>query len=136
MDHLYAVVEVFKDTNTLFENYAPEFVNNSKPSQGDPAMADFVGWSGISPISILFEFVFGIKPDAGNNRIVWDVTLLDKHGIEQYPFKTDGEITLICEARDSENEKPQITFDSNIPIELEVIWGEKDNKQSFIIKNS
>lgn len=135
MEHLYAVVEVFKDTNTVFENYAPEYVNNGRPSQGKPAMKDFVGWTGISPISILFEFVFGIKPDAENNRIIWDVTLLDKHGIEQYPFKTDGELTLICNERKSEDEKPQITFKSNIPLELEIIWGSENNKQSMIINS-
>jgi hypothetical protein len=135
MEHLYAVVEVFKDTNTVFENYAPEYVNNGRPSQGKPAMKDFVGWTGISPISILFEFVFGIKPDAGNNKIVWDVTLLEKHGIEQYPFKTDGELTLICNERKSQDEKPEITFKSNIPLELEIIWGSEDNKQSMILKS-
>ena len=63
-----SIDEVFKDTNTVFENYAPEFVNNGRPSQGKPAMKDFVGWTGISPISILFEFVFGIKPDAENTK--------------------------------------------------------------------
>lgn len=134
MDYLYAVVEVFKETNTVFENYAPEYVNNGKPSKGDPAMKDFVGWTGLGPISILFEYIFGIKPDAGKNKIVWDVTLLEKHGIEQYPFGVEGELTLMCEARNDVNEKPQITFESNIPVELEVIWGEEGNKQSFVLK--
>jgi glycogen debranching enzyme len=133
--HLDAVVDVFNNTNTLFENYAPEFVNNGRPSQGKPAMKDFVGWTGISPISILFEFVFGIKPDAGNNKIVWDVTLLEKHGIEQYPFKTEGELTLICDERKSQDEKPVVTFKSNVPLELEIIWGEDENKQSYILKS-
>ena len=134
MDYLYAVVEVFKETNTVFENYAPEYVNNGKPSKGDPAMKDFVGWTGLGRISILFEYIFGIKPDAGKNKIVWDVTLLEKHGIEQYPFGVEGELTLMCEARNDVNEKPQITFESNIPVELEVIWGEEGNKQSFVLK--
>ena len=133
MDYLYTVVEVFKETNTVFENYAPEFVNDGKPSKGDPAMKDFVGWTGLGPISILFEYIFGIKPDAGQSKIVWDVTLLEKHGIEQYPFGVDGELTLMCEARSDVNEKPVITFESNVPVELTVIWGEEGNKQSFVI---
>ncbi|MBO5195608.1 MAG: hypothetical protein J6C03_00760 [Clostridia bacterium] len=134
MDYLYTVVEVFKETNTVFENYAPEFVNDGKPSKGEIAMKDFVGWTGLAPISILFEYIFGIKPDAGKKKITWDVTLLEKHGVEQYPFGVDGEMTLMCQARNSANEKPVITFESNIPVTLEVIWGEEGNKQSFVIE--
>ena len=134
MDYLYAVVEVFKETNTVFENYAPEYVNDGKPAKGEIAMGDFVGWTGLAPISILFEYIFGIKPDAGQKKITWDVTLLERHGIEQYPFGVDGEMTLMCEARSNANEKPVITFESNIPVTLEVIWGEDGNKQSFVIE--
>ncbi|MBQ2704935.1 MAG: glycoside hydrolase [Clostridia bacterium] len=124
--HLDNVVEVFKKEGTLFENYAPK--GNEK---GNPAKPDFVGWTGLVPISVLFEYVFGIKPDAKNNRIVWNIELTEKHGVEQYPFGTEGELTLMCEARQNADEKPQITFKSNIPLELEVRWG-KD--QTMIIK--
>lgn len=134
MDYLYTVVEVFKETNTLFENYAPEFINDGKPSMGSISKKDFVGWTGLAPISILFEYIFGIKPDAGKKKITWDVTLLEKHGIEKYPFGVDGEMTLMCEARNSASEKPVITFESNIPVTLEVIWGEEGSKQSFVIE--
>jgi DNA-binding LacI/PurR family transcriptional regulator len=60
---------------------------------------------------------------------------LEKHGIEQYPFKTNGELTLICNERKSEDEKPEIIFNSNIPLELEIIWGSENNKQSITIKS-
>ena len=69
------------------------------------------------PISVLFEYVFGIKPDASQGKIVWDVNLTQKHGIEQYPFGTDGELTLVCEARNNVNERPEIILHSNIPVE-------------------
>jgi len=132
-EHLDAVVEVFKNYHTLFENYSPEFVDNGKPYKGNPAKPDFVGWTGLVPISVLFEYVFGIKPRADKKKILWCVDLLDKHGVTQYPFGTDGELTLLCEARKDVNEKPQITFESNIPVELEIIWGDKDHKQSMIL---
>lgn len=136
MEHLYAVVEVFKEQGTLFENYAPEYINGGKPCQGNPAKADFVGWTGLAPISVLFEFVFGIKPEADKKKILWDINLLEKHGIERYPFGADGELTLICEARSDINEKPQITCTANVPVELEIVWGDKNHKQSMVIKNS
>ena len=38
------VVRVYKDTGTLWENYAPE-----RAAQGNRAKDDFVGWSGLAP---------------------------------------------------------------------------------------
>lgn len=134
MDFLCSVTEVFKETNTLFENYSPEFINNNKPSKGKPAKADFVGWSGLGPITILFEYVFGIKPDFANNKIIWDVRLTERHGVEKYPFGLNGELTLICEARENDEDTPKITICGNVSVELEVYWG-KNNKKTFYINN-
>ena len=135
-EHLYAVVEVFKKHGTVFENYAPEYIDEAKPSKGGCSKPDFVGWTGLSPISILYEFVFGIKPNADKKKIVWDVNLLEKHGVERYPFGTEGELTLLCEARTDANQKPQITLISNVPVELEVLWGEGEKKQSMIMQTN
>lgn len=124
--NLDAVVSVFKDTRTVFENYAPEKIEG-KFMKGSSSLPDFVGWTGLIPISVMFEYVFGIKPDAANNKITWHINRLEKHGIEKYPFGTDGELTLICEKRNSPQEKPNVTVKSNIPVTVEVIWG--DNKE-------
>ena len=53
--------------------------------------------------------------------------IAEKHGIEKYPFGTDGELTLICEKRNSSEEKPNVTIKSNVPVTVEIIWG--DNKE-------
>jgi len=133
LDYLTAVVDVFKKTNTLFENYAPEYINGEF-SKGNPAKADFVGWTGLAPISILFEYVFGIKPDAVNNKIIWNINLLEQHGIKRYPFGRNGELTLICKERANVNEKPTIVLESNIPVSLEILWGESNKKQKMILQ--
>lgn len=126
--HLDAVVSVFKNRGTLFENYAPELVDDIF-EKGSSSMADFVGWTGLSPISIMFEYVFGIKPDAAENKITWHINLLEKHGVEKYPFGINGELTLICEARSSEEEQPQITVESNVPVEIEIIWNNEQSRE-------
>lgn len=131
VSHLDAVVSVFKNRGTVFENYAPELVDGIL-EKGSSSMPDFVGWTGLSPISILFEYVFGIKPDAAQNKITWHINLLEKHGIEKYPFGTEGELTLICEARSSESEKPQVTIKSNIPVEVEIIWNKGENSETVL----
>jgi hypothetical protein len=127
-DYLKAILGVFKETGTFFENYAPEYVDG-KPIPGDPAKADFVGWTGLGPITILFEYIFGIKPDAHNRTILWDVRLLEKHGIDRYPFGREGQLRLLCAERKDENEEPQITLESNVPVTLEVVWGAEGQKQ-------
>ena len=76
----------------------------------------------------MFEYVFGIRPDAQNKKITWYVNLTDRHGIMQYPLG-DATVDIICEARASENEKPIITVKSDKPVTVEVIW----NGQSEII---
>lgn len=115
-DYLKNVVEVFNKTGTLYENYAPETA-----SPGNPAKEDFVGWTGLAPISILFEYVFGIHPDAVNHRITWRVNLTERHGI--YGYRLGDSVTdLICEARGSADEKPFITLKSDKPVTAKIIW--------------
>jgi hypothetical protein len=113
------VVEVFRKDATLYENYAPE-----KAAKGSLSKSDFVGWSGLFPISILFEYVFGIRPSAREHRIVWDIRLTEKHGVENYPLGK-ASLDLLCEKRESTEEEPVITAYCNEPIEIEVRYAGK-----------
>lgn len=113
--HLDCVVDVFEQTGTLWENYSPEH-----RAAGKPAKRDFVGWTGLSPISIMFEYVFGIRADTQKRKITWDVTLCERHGIERYPFM-GHQVDLICDAR-SRTDKPTVRVRSDIPFTLEVRW--------------
>jgi glycogen debranching enzyme len=126
-NNLDATVQVFRETNTVFENYAPE-KTDGKFTRGSSSLPDFVGWTGIIPITIMFEYVFGIKPDAANKKITWFVNRTERHGIEKYPFGVDGEMTLMCEGRNNSDEEPVVTVKSNTPVTVEVIWG-KGNKK-------
>lgn len=92
---------VYKDTGTFLENCAPDFCE-----RGERSVGDFVGWTGIIPITMLIEDVFGIEVNSKDNEIVWHINELSRHGIKNLPFGKDSEITLICEKRNSEEEKP------------------------------
>ena len=118
-DYLRNVVTVFNKSGTLFENYAPE-----SAEKGDPAMGDFVGWTGLAPISILFEYVFGIIPDAQNRTVTWHINRLERHGIEKYPLG-DATVDLICEARTSADEEPVIHITSDRPVTVNIEWNGK-----------
>ena len=135
LEHLRWVTSVFHHSGTLYENYAPEPEADGHPVQGNHAKDDFVGWTGLVPISVLFEFVFGIKPDASKGRILWDVHLTQSHGVQQYPFGSNGEVTLLCGNRKSPEDMPDITVSSNVPVLLEVRWGGPGTKRSMTISS-
>lgn len=126
MAYLEQVTQVYQDTDTLWENYAPE-----KPAPGvvkdHVAAKDFVGWTGLAPISVLFEYVMGIKSDPVHGKLYWDVRLCEKHGIANYPFG-EHRITLTCEKRADQGEEPKITIEADCEIEVSVSWGENCTK--------
>ena len=113
--HVEMVTQVFRETGTLWENYAPE---GAKP--GDPAKPDFVGWTGLSAIAIPIEHVFGIESRPEENKIIWRVRETTRHGVLRYPFK-GGTVDLICPAR-REGERPEIKVRSTVPVAAEVAW--------------
>ncbi|MHC4226980.1 MAG: MGH1-like glycoside hydrolase domain-containing protein [Planctomycetota bacterium] len=95
MNHLDNVVEVFKKTGTLWENYAPQSISRGKPSRGD-----FVGWTGIGPIAFFIEYAIGIKADAGANLVIWDIKSPSRLGIEKFWFGQKT-ISLVCREPDA-----------------------------------
>lgn len=50
--YYWAVAEVYKQTGTFFENYAPDAVR-----KGNEARPDFCGWTGLVPIAVYREFI-------------------------------------------------------------------------------
>jgi hypothetical protein len=116
-NHLDNVVAVFARTGTVHENYAPE-----SAAPGTPSKPDFVGWTGLPPIAVLFEYVFGLRPDAPSRRLLWDVRLTDAHGVRRYPLGPDVSIDLACAARRAPTDPPRIEASASAPIEIEVRW--------------
>ena len=134
LTYLQNVVSVFNDTGTVFENYAPMPGADGKPRQGSVAHANFVGWTGVVPISVLFEYVFGIKPDAQNNVIRWNVDLTDRFGVENYPFGTDATLSMLCGARGSISEEPQVEIHSDKSVTVEVFWNEGRQSKTIAVR--
>ena len=117
INHHHNVVEVFAQTGTLWEDYAPE-----KIAPGIPARPNFVGWSGLPPIAVLLEYIFGLRPDVSTSRLIWDIRLLEEHGVEQYPFGKAGTLSLRCHARRTIMEQPLIQASSTIPCIVDIRW--------------
>jgi hypothetical protein len=107
----------YDDHHTLWENYAPDCI-----APGSHSKPGYVGWTGIPPIALLFEDIFGLAPDAPADRLTWHVRLLEEHGMRRYPFGQDGIVDLKCLARRTPLERPQIEIQSNVPFKLEIVW--------------
>jgi len=107
----------YEDKHTLWENYAPDVIrpgSHSKPG--------YVGWTGIPPIAVLLEHVFGLSQDVVTNRLTWQVRLIEEHGVHRYPFGSTGSLDLKCNPRNSRLDRPSIEIHSNVPLTLDVIW--------------
>ena len=113
--HVDNVSRVFAQTGTLWENYAPE-----RPAPGKPAKSDFVGWTGLSPISILIEYVFGIHGDAAKRKITWRIGCSERHGVTRYPMG-GGAVDLLCPAH-GPGEHPDIQVAGAEPVTVEAVW--------------
>ena len=121
--HHEAVLQVWKETGTVWENYAPETIG-----PGEPAKPDFVGWSGLGPIAVLLEHRFGLRPDVPAAKLIWDIRVCEAHGVEGYPFGPKGVLDLHCAGRASTASEPQITVTSSVPLTITIRWqgGSKD----------
>ncbi len=129
LNHVENVTKVFEDTGTLWENYSPEA---SKP--GIPAQRDFVGFGGLPPIAVLLEYVFGIRPVVDQSDILWDIRLLEEHGVDNYPFGGNGVLSLKCKARHSAAERPEVEIASNIPVTVRLRWDNGSRFTEAVIK--
>jgi len=124
MKHHQRVGEVFNKTGTFWEYYAPE---TSDP--GFLARPDFVGWTGLVPVAVLFEAIFGLKASQTNKTITWDIRLTEEHGIDRYPIGKEGLLNLKCNSRSSLIARPVLEITSNTELTLNYTW--KGGKESM-----
>jgi len=95
LNHFENALAVFRETGTVWENYAPQRIAPGKPAKGD-----FVGWSGIAPIALFIEYAIGIRADASTETIDWTIRSPKRVGIERFRF-AGKTLSLICEAPDA-----------------------------------
>ena len=92
-NHLESLLQVYEETGTIWENYSAEY-----PSPGNLAKGDFVGFSGLGPISLLIEEILGFDVDAPENKITWRLYPSDVHGIRNLYFG-DNRVSLLAQKK-------------------------------------
>lgn len=86
LNHVAIVADVYEQTGTIWENYAPDKVAPGNHADGKSVSKDFVGWSGIAPIKLFIEYAIGIKADAQTNAICWSITSDKSVGCKNFRF--------------------------------------------------
>lgn len=112
---LKGVYSVFTKTGTAWENYSPDYEERGNRSKGE-----FVGWTGIIPITLLIENIIGIRAHALNNTVTWHISRYDKHGIKNFRFGSNN-LDLICDRRAPLHPGINITVNSKLPFTLKII---------------
>ena len=72
----------------------------------------------------MLEYVFGIRPFAREQKIVWHVNLTEEHGVRDYPLG-EATVDLICHERASRDEEPTVSITSDHPITVELHYNGK-----------
>ncbi len=103
--------ERFEDGyKTIWECYSPE-----KPEPATRwddhfySRQDFVGWSGLGPIAMLIENILGVRIYGYENKVVWNITRNDLHGIKNISLGS-SKISVVFDPASNlistESEKP------------------------------
>jgi hypothetical protein len=90
LKHVKLVADVYAQTGTIWENYMPDSTKYGsvelKPQEYHPVRRDFVGWSGLGPIAYFLEYAIGLRADAPNRTLTWNITSGQRTGCDRFRF--------------------------------------------------
>jgi glycogen debranching enzyme len=121
--HLDCMAEVERTTrpHTLWECYAPDLPRPGTMKNGKSrCRPHFVGWTALGATTLFYENILGIRPNAPERRITWDMRLTERHGFARYPFLGHW-ISLIAEKRKTHSSRPRIAVQSPVGFDLVVL---------------
>jgi len=115
-NHHDNMVAAFEATGSVWEHHAPDAAGEGRGRK------DFVGWTGITPIAVLFEFIFGLRPSFTQKKLTWHVRGVEGFSVERYPFGAKGLLNLRLAPRATVADKPSVEISSNLDIDVELVW--------------
>ena len=85
--NMEAMFRVYQSTGTIWELYSPDMYMPATNETGIYMVKpNFVGWTGLIPISMFIENIIGIRADGSTNRVVWNTNITLRHGIQNLRF--------------------------------------------------
>lgn len=123
LNHLENMLKVFQTDGFIWENYSPEQVRGGNSSQ-----TDFIGWSGIPPIMYLLEYAIGLRADAPNNELVWQLETGKRRGCERFRFNRHV-VSLVAEPDKGDPKNVKIRVESDGEFKLSIVT--RGTRRSF-----
>jgi neutral trehalase len=134
-NYIDGIYRVYDSTGTFWENYMPDYY--IPPQRSKP---DFVGWTGIGPIALLIENVLGFNVNAVDRTLIWRITRMDEHGIENLRMG-ENIVSAVCGTR-TKNDPLELAVSTKEDLKLILIYNGKEveldleaGKHSLRIKN-
>lgn len=118
--------------DSIWEVYAPENFSPSTCEDGTLCRKNFVGWSGIAPITMLIENIIGIRFCADNNMIYFSVPN-ELCGLRNMSFN-GGMVSLVCEEYRAEEKKTKISVTAEKPVTISIKTEYLDSAAIFDIE--
>jgi hypothetical protein len=122
LKHVSAVADVYKETGTIWENYAPDAIAPGRHVDGAPVVRDMVGWSGIGPILYFLEYGVGLRPHAPQNRLAWSIRSMERSGCERFRF--NGHLVSVVARPEPGGRSVLVTVDSDGAFTLDLRYRE------------
>lgn len=116
--YLNAICEVNKNPlfGSIWEAYSPEELRPATTEAGDVCRMDFIGWSGIAPITLLIENIIGLRFNAKTNTIHFSVPR-EECGLRNMQF--NGSIVSVeCTKYQNFRGKTEISVTTEKPFTL------------------
>ena len=125
--YLSAMCNVAKDEvyGSIWECYAPEFFRPATTENGGIVRNDFVGWSGLAPITMLIENILGFRFNVPENKVEFRLFPNQIGGLRNINFG-DNRISVECEKYVPEVGKSILRVDAEksftLIVETNYLW--------------
>lgn len=105
---------------SIWESYAPDAYRPATTEYNTLSRAEFVGWSGIAPITLLIESIIGLEFNADENLVTFNLNERGKCGIENMIFNSN-KISVVCTDYVPFKDKTTIEVEAEKPFKLKVV---------------
>lgn len=118
--YLDAICAVDKNPvyGSIWEAYAPEDMRPSTTESGSICRTDFVGWSGLAPITMLIENIIGLRFHAETNTVRFNLPQ-EECGLRNMQFN-GGKVSVECIKYRNQRKKTEIRVEAQKPFTLRV----------------
>lgn len=112
---------------SIWECYSPSAYRPATAEAGEIVRSDFVGWSGLAPVTMLIENIIGLRFNAAENKITFEMFPGQEYGLENMLFN-GGKVSIVCQEYIPIAGKSLIRVSCDNPFTLVVknnyAWGE------------